>query len=128
MTRSEIVLGEKPWFWVGSSRNDLLEFPDAVKNNVGVAMSVAQFGGKHPGAQPWQGEGPGICEIVDDHKGDRYRAVYTVKCQPAIYGFHAFQKKSPRGRRTAPRDVEFISRRLRAANQDYEVRYGKPSK
>ena len=54
---------------------DLLEFPEAVQDDIGVALSVAQFGGKHPKAKPWKGEGPGVLEIVEDHRGDTYRAV-----------------------------------------------------
>jgi hypothetical protein len=38
---------------------------------------------------------------------------------------HAFQKKSPRGVRTARTDIELISRRLKLAQQDHEARYGK---
>ncbi len=33
---------------------------------------------------------------------------------------HAFQKKSPRGRKTAQGDVDLISRRLKMASEDYE--------
>jgi phage-related protein len=60
MTRLEKVPGEKPLFWVGSSKGDLLEFPEAVKDEMGTALSVAQFGGKQPSAKPWRGEGPGV--------------------------------------------------------------------
>ena len=124
--REKTAPGEKPLFWVGSSKNDLLRFPEAVQDEVGVALSVAQFGGKHPRAKPWKGEGPGVLEIVEDHKGDTYRAVYTVRFERAIYVLHAFQKKSPKGRRTAQSDVELISRRLRRAGEEYEERYGEP--
>ena len=120
--------GENPLYWVGSSKDDLLKFPDAVRDGIGVALSVAQFGGKHPKAKPWKGEGPGVLEIVEDHRGDTYRAVYTVKFAQAIYVLHAFQKKSPQGSRTARTDIELISRRLKAASEDYEARYGKPKK
>jgi phage-related protein len=41
---------------------------------------------------------------------------------------HVFQKKSPKGRKTAQSDVELISRRLRVASEDYEARCGKPAK
>jgi len=57
----------------------LLAFPDAVIDEIGTALSVSQFGGKHPSAKPWRGEGPGIFEVVEDHRADTYRAVYTVK-------------------------------------------------
>src|SRR6266446_2903349 len=38
----------KPLFWVGSSRKDLREFPEEVKDVMGHALDVAQLGGKHP--------------------------------------------------------------------------------
>ena len=45
MPRWTEVPGEKPLFWVGSAKDDLLEFPEAVQDDIGVALSVAQFGG-----------------------------------------------------------------------------------
>lgn len=33
--------------WVGSAKDDLLRFPEAVKDEIGTALSVAQFGKKH---------------------------------------------------------------------------------
>ncbi len=101
MARSAKVPGEKPLFWVGSAKRDLLDFPEPVKDEIGIALSVAQFGGKHPKAKPWKGEGAGILEIVEDGRGDTYRAVYTVRFSQAVYVLHAFQKKSPRGIITA---------------------------
>jgi phage-related protein/predicted XRE-type DNA-binding protein len=95
------VLRAKSRFWIGSAKGDLLEFPEAVKDEIGLALSVAQFGGKHPKAKPWKGEGPGVLEIVEDHRGDTYRAVYTVRFENAAYVLHAFQKKSPKGIKTA---------------------------
>jgi len=128
MVRPTLTPGEKPLRWVGSTKRDLLEFPEAVKDELGVALSVAQFGGKHPKAKPWKGEGPGVFEIVEDHAGDTYRAVYTVKFECAVYALHAFQKKSPKGIKTAQVDVEMVSRRLKTAREDYEARYGKRKK
>src|SRR5713226_1588466 len=124
MTRPKGIPGEKPLFWTGSSKDDLLAFPDAVIDGIGTALSVAQFGAKHPGAKPWRGHGPGVFEVVKDHRADTYRAVYTVKFESAIYVLHAFQKKSPSGIKTARKDVELIGRRLNEARADYEVRYG----
>jgi phage-related protein len=128
MTRPKRVPGEKPLFWTGSSKDDLLAFPEAVIDEIGTALSVAQFGGKHPSAKPWRGEGPGVFEVVEDHRGHTYRAVYTVRLESAVYVLHAFQKKSPSGIKTARRDVELIGRRLKEASADYEVRYGKEEK
>jgi len=128
MARLKRVLGEKPLFWVGSSKDDLVAFPEAVQEKIGTALSVVQFGGKHPSAKPWRGEGPGVFEVMADHRGDTYRAVYTVRFQGVVYVLHAFQKKSPSGIRTSKRDVELIARRLNEARIDFEVRYAKDQK
>ena len=128
MTRPKRAPGEKPLFWTGSSKDDLLAFPEAVKDDIGTALSVAQFGGKHPHTKPWRGEGPGVFEVVKDHRADTFRAVYTVKFESAVYVLHAFHKKSPSGIKTARKDVELIGRRLNEARTDYEVRYGKREK
>jgi phage-related protein len=109
-------------YWLGSSKRDLLAFPEPVKDDIGAALSVAQFGGKHPNAKPRKGEGAGVFEVVEFHKGDTYRAVYTVRFSTAVYVLHAFQKKSPSGIRTARTDVELIAQRLGMARQDYGVR------
>jgi len=128
MTRRNRAAGEKPLFWIGSAKRDLLAFPEAVQDEIGTALSVAQFGGKHPRAKPWKGEGPGVFEVVEDHRGDTYRAVYVVRFEGAVYVLHAFQKKSPTGIKTSRADVELISQRLEAARQDYEARYGQAKK
>jgi len=120
MARKNRAPDEKPVLWIGSSREDLLGFPEAVKNGIGLALEVAQFGGKH-----WKGEGSGVLEVVEDYRGDTYRAVYTVRFVQAIYVLHAFKKKSTHGIATSQRDRDLIKRRLRTALADYEVRYGK---
>jgi phage-related protein len=48
-----------------------------------------------------------------------------VRLKEVVYVLHAFQKKSHKGIKTAKLDVELVERRLRVAQQDYEVRYGK---
>jgi phage-related protein len=61
-----------------------MTFPDAVQDHIGIALSVAQFGGKHPNAKPWKGEGAGVLEVVENHQGDTWRAVYTVRFENAL--------------------------------------------
>ncbi|HEY8332890.1 MAG TPA: type II toxin-antitoxin system RelE/ParE family toxin [Tardiphaga sp.] len=123
--RKHLLIGEKPLDWVGSSKDDFCAFPLPVQREIGNALGLAQFGGKHPRAKPWKGEGPGVFEVVDDFDGDTYRAVYTVRFRHAVYVLHAFQKKSPRGIRTARGDIALIARRLKLARQDDEARHGK---
>ncbi len=123
MVRAKRATGEKSLFWVGSAKRDLLAFPEPVKDEIGVALSVAQFGGKHRKSKPWKGEGAGVFEVVEDHRGDTYRAVYTVRFEGAAYALHAFQKKSPSGIKTRRVDTELIRQRILMAKRDYEVRH-----
>jgi len=104
--------------WVGSSRDDLKEFPAEVRHEIGFALYRAQEGYKHQSAKSLQGfGGAGVLEIVDDYDGDTYRAVYTVKFSSAIYVVHAFQKKSKRRGRTTKHDIALIRSRLRWAEE-----------
>jgi len=112
--------GEKPLYWVGSSKKDYTAFPFEVQSEMGYALSVAQFGRKHPNAKPWKGEGSGVLEVVEDHRGDTYRAVYTVRFSGCVYVLHAFQKKSKTGIKTPQNDIDLISERLKRAQADYE--------
>jgi phage-related protein len=42
-----------------------------------------------------------VLEIVGNHAGDTWRAVYTVRFEEAVYVLHAFQKKASKGIKTA---------------------------
>ena len=66
--------------------------------------------------------------MVENHDGDTYRAVYTVRFKDVVYVLHAFQKKSPNHSKTAQVDIDLVERRLKIAQQDHEARYGKPNR
>lgn len=109
----------KPLAWVGSSQKDYRAFPDEVKDDMGYALYLAQCGGRHESAKPLRGfGGGGVLELVENHDGDTYRAVYTVRFANALYVLHAFQKKSKKGRETPKTDLDTIRRRLRTAGED----------
>ena len=108
----------KPLVWVGSSREDLCDFPEPVQDHMGYALYVAQRGGKHRDSKALGGfSGAGVLEVIRDFRGDTFRAVYTVRFAGAVYVLHAFQKKSKIGRETPRRDIELIQQRLREAEQ-----------
>ena len=108
----------KPVTWVGTSLKDLREFPEAVQDHMGYALYVAQRGGKHQDAKVLSGfGGAGVVEIIKDHRGDTFRAVYTLRYAGSVYVLHAFQKKSKTGREIPRRDIELIKQRLREAEQ-----------
>ena len=90
--------------------------PEAVVDVFGYALHLAQTGGKHSQAKPLKGFGSaGVVEVVEQHTGDTYRAVYTVKFGGRVYVLHCFQKKSSQGRKTPKQEMEIIRNRLRVA-------------
>jgi phage-related protein len=105
---------ERKLVWVASSLDDLRSFPKAVKLEIGAALAVAQKGGKSHRAKPLKRLGSGVLEVVDDHDGDTYRAVYTVRFSEAIFVLHCFQKKSTRGIKTPKREIDLVNSRLKA--------------
>lgn len=110
--------GIKPLVWIGSAKRNLCSFPEEVKDAIGFALYVAQQGGKHRDAKPLHGfGGAGILEIVENHDGDTYRAVYTVRLAGRVYVLHAFQKKSKAGIKTPRAEIDLIRSRFKRAEE-----------
>ena len=105
----------EPVVWVGDSLRVLKSFPSAVQDEVGYALFLAQRGEKHIAAKPMKGLGGGVLEVVADHRGDTFRAVYTVRLKDRVYVLHAFQKKSKHGIATPQTEIDMIKRRLTQA-------------
>lgn len=105
----------KPLVWMGDSLEMVQGFPQAVKSEMGFALYQAQTGGKHGNAKPLHGLGSGVLEVVSDHRGGAYRAVYTVRLAGRVYVLHAFQKKSKTGIATPKAEMELVKRRLQRA-------------
>lgn len=80
------------------------------------ALYHAQKGAKYESAKPLRGfGGAGVLEVVEDHKGDTYRAIYTVRFTERIYVLHMFQKKAKQGIKTPKQDIDLIKQRLKEA-------------
>lgn len=80
-----------------------------------VPLFQAQTGEKHIKAKPLKGIGPGVLEVVSDHRGDTFRAIYTVQLADKVYVLHAFQKKSKSGIATPKAEMDLVKQRLRRA-------------
>lgn len=116
----------KPLVFMGSSQKNLRRFPKDVRKEAGFAIHLAQEGGKALHAFPLVGFGAAdVLEVVINESGDTYRAVYTVRFEHAVYVLHAFQKKSKRGKATPRPEMQLIIRRLKAAQQHYEVNFSR---
>ena len=111
----------KPLFWIRSSKRDLKAMPDAVQDIAGGALDDVQWGLTPDEAKSLKGfGGASVQEIVCDHDGNAYRAVYTVQFPQAVYVLHCFQKKSKTGSKTPRPDKKLIESRLIDAREDYE--------
>jgi phage-related protein len=62
-----------------------------------------------------------VFELVENHDGKTYRAVYTVKFREVVYVLHAFQKKSKHGIATPKQEIDLIEQRLKRAKEDYRL-------
>jgi len=114
----------KPLEWIGSSKAELIGFPVPVRKEMGHSLHLAQAGEKPIHAKPLKGfGGAGVLEIVANHDGNAYRAVYTVRFAEVVYVLHAFQKKSKKGIATPKADLDLIKQRLRTAEQLYQLNY-----
>ncbi len=88
---------------------------------MGFALYLAQMGSQHPSTKALKGFGGGsVVEIIDDHRGDTFRTVYTVQFEEAVYVLHAFQKKSKQGRKTPQQDINLVHDRLKLAEQHHQ--------
>jgi|GEM_PF-298806 len=112
--------------WVGPTKDDLRNFPDEVRSEIGYALYLAQAGEKHPDAKPLRGfGGASVLEVVADFDRDTYRAVYTVQFEDAVYVLHVFQKKAKHGIATPREDLDSIRKRLQRVEQAHREGRGK---
>ncbi len=111
----------KSLLWISSSKRDLMDMPKDVRADFGHGLYQAQLG-EHPDiAKTLSGfGGASVIELIQDHKGDAFRAVYTVKFAETIIVLHAFQKKSKKGIETPKQDMELIRSRLKLAEELYK--------
>src|SRR6185437_15820380 len=107
--------------WMGSTLDDLREFPAEVQDEFGHELLLAQRGARGESARQMKGFKADVTELRQRHDGDAYRAVYTVEYAEAVYVLHCFQKKSKTGIKTPQRDIDLIKRRLKQAADDWQT-------
>jgi phage-related protein len=95
--------------FVGSSLDDLRNFPDEARRAVGFELRAVQNGLEPSDWKPMQAIGPGVKEIRIHVLGE-WRVIYVAKLRDAVYVLHAFQKK---GRKTSQHDIDLARQRYR---------------
>ena len=95
--------------FVGSSLDDLRDFPDEARRAAGFELRAIQNGLDPRDWKPMQSIGSGVREIRIHVLGE-WRVIYVANLADAVYVLHAFQKKS---RKTTKNDIELARKRLR---------------
>ncbi len=99
----------KPITWLGTSLQDLRDFPTKVRQIPGNELMTVQLGYNPVDWKPMSSIGQGVKEIRVNH-GGQYRVIYITKYSEAIYVLHTFNKKT---QRTSKRDIELAKNRLK---------------
>lgn len=95
--------------FVGSSLDDLRDFPEEARRAAGFELRAIQDGFEPRDWKPVQAVGPGVKEIRIHILGE-WRIIYVAKLHDSIYVLHAFQKKS---RKTSQRDIDLARNRYK---------------
>ena len=83
----------KRLFWIGSSREDLKQFPDEVQDEMGHGLYLAQMGDRHNHAKTLSGLGNAkVIELRENDRSGTYRVVYTLKWQNLFLYYMPFRK------------------------------------
>ena len=118
----------RPLIWIGSTKNDLSAFPEAVKDVLGYALHIAQLGDTHPDTRRMRAPLSEVCEVRVELDNVQYRTMYFAKFEEAIYALHAFEKKSKKGISTPQKELRLVAIRLREAKEYHAIHYPKKRK
>lgn len=99
----------KPLKFVGSSLDDLRNFPEEARRTAGFELYAVQKGLQPADWKPMQSIGAGVKEIRIRVLGE-WRVIYVAKLHDAVYVLHAFNKKS---RKTSRHDIDLARQRYR---------------
>lgn len=95
--------------FVGSSLDDLRNFPEEARRVAGFELRAIQNGLEPHDGKTVQSIGAGVQEIRIHVLGE-WRVIYVAKLSDAVYVLHAFQKKS---QKTNKNDIELARKRLK---------------
>ena len=99
----------KPLRFIGSSLDDLKDFPSEARREAGFELHAVQAGLMPSDFKPMLDVGPGAYEIRVRVMGE-WRVIYVARFDDAVYVLHAFQKKT---QKTRKEDIELAARRYR---------------
>ena len=99
----------KALLWLGSSRDDVRDFPPMRKDGPVTNSNRVQSGLDPSDWKPMSSVGAGVREIRV-RSGREYRVLYVANFEEGIYVLHAFEKKT---QGTSKVDLELVRPRFR---------------
>jgi phage-related protein len=106
-TNIYIIIVVKDIIFMGSSRVDLREFPDAARRDAGIELYQIQHGLEPGDWKPMTGVGAGVRELRI-RAGGACRIIYLATRPEGVYVLHCFRKKT---QKTAQSDIELAKKR-----------------
>lgn len=104
----------RPLRWIGSAKRDFAAMPEAVQASLSLVLVAAQMGTKHAKARALGGCGDaGILEVIEEHCGNTYWAVYSVRYVDTVYVLHCQAHSSRHGGTAFVRDLREIKTGLK---------------
>jgi phage-related protein len=119
-----VGMRDKPLTWMGSSREDLRQFPTEVRRRAGFELRAVQRGDEPSDFKPMPIVGPGTYELRLQ-TDDAYRVFYIAKFEEAVYVLHAFQKKT---QKTSKQDITLGQQRYAAAQRAHRFHQAKATR
>ena len=84
----------KPIKFLGDSREQLRDFPEAARDEAGFQLYKVQLGLEPSDWKPMSSVGQGVREICIRDEAGKFRVFYVANREDAVYVLHAFQKKT----------------------------------
>lgn len=105
--------------WMGSSFDDLRQFPEEVRRDAGFQLYRLQAGLEAADWKAMPQLGRGVEEIRLRHYSGAYRVIYLARFEAEVYVLHCFNKKT---RRTAEHEKQIVRNRLQLIPQEHRSR------
>jgi phage-related protein len=100
---------DKPIYWIGSSKEDIADFPTEARRKAGFQLRAVQKGQSPSDFKPMSTVGQGV-EEIRIRTDNAYRIFYVARFSEAIYVLHAFQKKT---QKTSKKDIKIGQQRYK---------------
>jgi phage-related protein len=101
----------KQVIWMGSSKEDLRDFPRDARREVGYQLEHVQEGVDPDDWKPMSILGSGVREIRVRDSSGAFRCIYLATRPEGIYVLHCFQKKT---QKTSQQDLDLAQRRFKS--------------